>query len=85
MLVFALDELPVLFDIIISTIKPVSTRKFRVIPANVLFLCARYAHYFGSDEMVDELMFGALERIEAAVHVRRRPLLLSLSLSRRRH
>ncbi|GAA5892160.1 hypothetical protein JCM8208_001457 [Rhodotorula glutinis] len=70
MLVFALDELPVLFDVIISTIKPVSARKFRVIPANVLFLCARYAHYFGSDEMVDELMFGALERIEAAVHNR---------------
>ncbi|GAA5850848.1 hypothetical protein JCM9279_003946 [Rhodotorula babjevae] len=70
MLVFALDELPVLFDVIITTIKPVSTRKFRVIPANVLFLCARYAHYFGSDEMVDELMFGALERIEAAVHNR---------------
>ncbi|GAA5937900.1 hypothetical protein JCM3775_002391 [Rhodotorula graminis] len=70
MLVFALDELPVLFDVIISTIKPVSACKFRVIPANVLFLCARYAHYFGSDEMVDELMFGTLERIEAAVHNR---------------
>ncbi|BGP45131.1 hypothetical protein JCM10450v2_000948 [Rhodotorula kratochvilovae] len=70
MLVFALDELPVLFEVVISTIKPVRARKYRVIPANVLFLCARYAHHFGSEEMLDELMFGALERIEAAVHNR---------------
>ncbi|GAA5820324.1 hypothetical protein JCM3770_004047 [Rhodotorula araucariae] len=70
MLVFALDELPVLLDVVISTIKPVCARKYRVIPANVLFLCSRYAHHFGSEEMLDELMFGALERIEAAVHDR---------------
>ncbi|GJN87708.1 hypothetical protein Rhopal_000663-T1 [Rhodotorula paludigena] len=70
MLVFSLPEIPALLDVIISTIKPVRTRKYRVIPANVLFLCARYAHYFGGQELFEELVFGALERTEAAVHNR---------------
>ncbi|GAA5905453.1 hypothetical protein JCM6882_003165 [Rhodosporidiobolus microsporus] len=70
MLVFALTDLPTLFDVIITTIKPVRERKYRVIPANVLFLCARFAHYFGNEELLEELMIGAMERIEMAVHNR---------------
>ncbi|GAA6041719.1 hypothetical protein JCM8097_003099 [Rhodosporidiobolus ruineniae] len=70
MLVFALSDLPTLCDVIITTIKPVRARKSRVIPANVLFLCARFAHYFGNEEMLEELMIGAMERIEMAVHDR---------------
>ncbi|GAA5856383.1 hypothetical protein JCM8547_008716 [Rhodosporidiobolus lusitaniae] len=70
MLVFALSDLPILFDVIITTIKPVRARKFRVIPANVVFLCARFAHYFGNEEMLEELLIGAMERIEMAVHDR---------------
>lgn len=70
MLVFSLTELPIILDVVITTIKPVCTRKYRVIPANVLFLCARFAHHHGNAELFDELLFGALERIEAAVHDR---------------
>ncbi|GAA5971418.1 hypothetical protein JCM11641_008345 [Rhodosporidiobolus odoratus] len=70
MLVFALTDLPTLFDVIITTIKPVRERKYRVIPANVLFLCARFAQYFGNEELLEELMIGAMERIEGAVHNR---------------
>ncbi|BGO88657.1 hypothetical protein NBRC10512_003485 [Rhodotorula toruloides] len=70
MLVFSLADLPVILDVVITTIKPVRTRKYRVIPANVLFLCARFAHHHGNAELFDELLFGALERIEAAVHDR---------------
>ncbi|GAA6005332.1 hypothetical protein JCM10207_002941 [Rhodosporidiobolus poonsookiae] len=70
MLVFGLPDLPTLFDVVITTIKPVRARKFRVIPANVLFLCTRFAHYFGNEELLEELLIGAMERIEAAVHMR---------------
>ncbi|BGP13126.1 hypothetical protein JCM10213v2_001045 [Rhodosporidiobolus nylandii] len=70
MLVFALTDLPTLFDVIITTIKPVRERRYRVIPANVLFLCARFAHYFGNEELLEELMIGAMERVEAAIHNR---------------
>lgn len=70
MIVFTLDDLPTLFDIIITTIKPTRKRKYRVIPANVLFLCARFAYHWGTPELLEELVIGAMERIEAAVHVR---------------
>ncbi|GAA5859929.1 hypothetical protein JCM1840_001800 [Sporobolomyces johnsonii] len=70
MLVFSLDDLPTLFDVVITTIKPARTRKYRVIPANVLFLCARFAHHWGTAELLEELIIGAMERIEAAVHHR---------------
>ncbi|GAA5924434.1 uncharacterized protein JCM15063_005642 [Sporobolomyces koalae] len=70
MIVFSLDDLPTLFDVIITTIKPTRKRKYRVIPANVLFLCARFAHHWGTPELLEELVIGAMERIEAAVHNR---------------
>lgn len=70
MLVFAIDELDSIFDVIITKMKPVRTKSQRTIPANVIFLCARFAQYFGSTEMLEELFLGAIERIEMAVHVR---------------
>lgn len=69
MIVFTLDDLPTLFDVVITTIKPTRRRKYRVIPANVLFLAARFAHHWGTPELLEELVIGAMERIEAAVHV----------------
>ncbi|GAA6062310.1 hypothetical protein JCM10212_006862 [Sporobolomyces blumeae] len=70
MIVFTLDDLPILFDVVITTIRTTRTRKYRVIPANVLFLCARFAHHLGTPELLEELVIGAMERIEAAVHHR---------------
>ncbi|ORY54000.1 hypothetical protein BCR35DRAFT_284790 [Leucosporidium creatinivorum] len=70
MLVFSLDDLPIFFDVVITTMKPVRPRQFRTIPANVVFLCARYAHYHATPELLEELVVGAMERIEAAVHNR---------------
>ncbi|GAA5895064.1 uncharacterized protein JCM6883_002308 [Sporobolomyces salmoneus] len=70
MIVFTLDDLPTLFDVVITTIKPTRRRKYRVIPANVLFLSARFAHHWGTPELLEELVIGAMERIEAAVHNR---------------
>lgn len=69
MLVFSLADLPTIFDVVITTMKPVRQRTFRTIPANVVFLSARYAHYHGTPELLEELVVGAMERIEAAVHV----------------
>lgn len=70
MLVFALQELDSIFDVVITNMKPVRMRSMRTVPANTIFLCARFAHYFGSHEMLEELFLGAIERIELAVHVR---------------
>jgi hypothetical protein len=69
MLVFSLEDLSIIFDVVITTMKPVRQRAYRVIPANVIFFCARFAHYFGTNDLLEELVVGAMERIEAAVHV----------------
>ncbi|GAA5991524.1 hypothetical protein JCM10908_005743 [Rhodotorula pacifica] len=68
MIVFSLFDLPMLLDVVVSFVRPIHTRKLRYIPANVIFLAARYAHYLGGTELLDELMFGALERIENNIH-----------------
>ena len=68
MLVFTLEELPVLFDLIITNMRPVRERQKRALPANVVFLCARYASYFGTPDLLEELIVGAMERVEEAVH-----------------
>ncbi|KAK4706090.1 hypothetical protein P7C70_g95, partial [Phenoliferia sp. Uapishka_3] len=70
MLVFTYDDLPIIFDVVITNMKPVRARKYRVTPANVIFLCGRFAHYFGGADMIEELFLSAIERIEAAVHNR---------------
>lgn len=70
MLVFSLADLSTIFDVVITTMRPVRQRHLRVIPANVVFLSARYAHYHATPDLLEELVVGAMERIEAAVHVR---------------
>lgn len=68
MLVFGMDDLPLIFDSVISSVKPLRSLIHRVLPANVLFLCTRYAVQFGDADMLDELLLGAIEAIEDVVH-----------------
>ncbi|SCV72587.1 BQ2448_4124 [Microbotryum intermedium] len=70
MLVFTLEDLPILLDVIVTHFKPVRRRSQRIVPANALFLCARYAHRYGPPGLFEELLVGAMERIEAALHDR---------------
>lgn len=69
MLVFSPDDLPALFDAAI-TVDPVRQRGKRIGPANIVFLSARYALRFGQADLLDDLLLGAVDRIEEAVHVR---------------
>lgn len=78
MIVFSLLDLPMLLDVVVSFVRPIRTRKYRYIPANVIFLAARYAHHLGGTELLDELMFGALERIENNIHVSAFPAVVAL-------
>ncbi|KDE08749.1 hypothetical protein MVLG_01203 [Microbotryum lychnidis-dioicae p1A1 Lamole] len=78
MLVFTSEDLPILLDVVVSHFKPVRRRSQRMIPANALFLCARYAHRYGPPELFEELLVGAMERIEAALHDRPDDMAVSL-------
>jgi len=70
MLVFSINSLPALLDILISTYRPsCAPTDARTLPANALFLHARFAHYRCDDTWLEDLLEGAVERIEQGVYV----------------
>lgn len=70
MLVFSLQNLPMIFDILISTYRPVcSPLEERTLPANTLYLYARFAFYRCDASWLEELLDGTVERIEQGVYV----------------
>ena len=72
MLVFSLSHLPSIFDILITSYRPHCLPiARRTLPANALFLYARFAHYRCDETWLEELVEGAVERIEQGVYVSR--------------
>ncbi|WWC64820.1 uncharacterized protein I303_107434 [Kwoniella dejecticola CBS 10117] len=69
MLVFSLSHLPVTFDILISDYKPVCQPvQNRSLPANALYLYARFAQYKCDESWLEELIEGIVDRIEQGVY-----------------
>ena len=69
MLVFGMSDLQALLDLIITDVKPLRAPwTSRAAPANVLFLCARYACFFGDEDLLEELILGAIDRIEGSIY-----------------
>ncbi|KAI8340687.1 hypothetical protein BC941DRAFT_467856 [Chlamydoabsidia padenii] len=68
MFVFGADDLPYILDTIITNIQlPMRSQHEICIPANVIFLSSRFAHYFSTDELLNEVMDGSLERMNATI------------------
>ncbi|RKP06101.1 hypothetical protein THASP1DRAFT_7603, partial [Thamnocephalis sphaerospora] len=63
MLVFSPTDVQHVIDIAVRHMKPLCSREKRATPANVLFLAARYAHNFGTTDLVEELIGSALDAI----------------------
>ncbi|KAI8146528.1 hypothetical protein BJV82DRAFT_576084 [Fennellomyces sp. T-0311] len=64
MFVFGADNLQYILDTVITNISlPVRSQQEICVPANVVFLSARFAHYFSSDELLQEVLEGAMTRI----------------------
>ncbi|EPQ28830.1 uncharacterized protein PFL1_03633 [Pseudozyma flocculosa PF-1] len=69
MLVFGLNDLTPLLDRMVTKIRPLRAPwTSRAAPANVLFLCARYACSLGDEELLEELFLGAIDRIEGSIY-----------------
>ncbi|ORY95366.1 DIL domain-domain-containing protein [Syncephalastrum racemosum] len=67
MFVFSADDLSYILDSVICGVKgPVQSRHEICVPANVVFLSARFAHYFSSDELLQDVLEGALTRMAKA-------------------
>ncbi|KAI7861556.1 hypothetical protein BDF14DRAFT_1746790 [Spinellus fusiger] len=68
MFVFNSDDLDYILDTVITHLQlPVKTKQEICVPANVTFLSARFAHYFSSDELAQNVLEGALDRIHKAI------------------
>jgi hypothetical protein len=67
MFVFQDHELERILDIIITNMAPQRSPSQKPVPANLLFLSARYAHYHASPELLATLLTSATEKINDVV------------------
>ncbi|KAL7276799.1 hypothetical protein RUND412_000223 [Rhizina undulata] len=67
MFVFQEHELDRMLDVVITNMLPQRSPSQKPVPANVLFLSARYAHYHSSPELLSRLLLSAMEKINNVV------------------
>lgn len=67
MFVFQENELDRILDIIITTMTPQRSPSQKPVPANMIFLSARYAHYHASQDLLAKLLLTAMDKINDVV------------------
>ncbi|PHH85960.1 hypothetical protein CDD83_10941 [Cordyceps sp. RAO-2017] len=67
MFVFQESELDRILDIVITKMTPQRSPSQKPVPANMIFLSARYAHYHSSPELLERLLVTAMDRINDVV------------------
>lgn len=67
MFVFQENELDQILDIIITSMIPQRSPSQKPVPANILFLGARYAHYHASHDLLEALLTTAMDKINDKV------------------
>jgi hypothetical protein len=67
MFVFQEHELNRILDIVITRMTPQRSPTQKPVPANMIFLSARYAHYHSSRELLATLLLNAMDRINEVV------------------
>lgn len=67
MFVFQENELGRILDIVITEMTPQRTLSQKPVPANILFLGARYAHYHANSDLLATLLISAMDKINAKV------------------
>ncbi|KAI5466997.1 hypothetical protein BGZ63DRAFT_410089 [Mariannaea sp. PMI_226] len=67
MFVFQEHELDRILDIIITKMTPQRSPSQKPVPANMIFLSARYAHYHASPDLLERLLVSAMDLINDVV------------------
>ncbi|KAG0086587.1 hypothetical protein BGZ92_008032 [Podila epicladia] len=70
MFVFSSKDIRHIIDTTITNMEPTRSKAYKPIPAYILFLAARFAHYFSSIELLDELLEAASSAITKLVRSR---------------
>jgi len=67
MFVFQDQELDRMLDVVITNMTPQRSPTQKPVPANILYLSARYAHYHSSQELLSRLLITAMNKINQTV------------------
>lgn len=67
MFVFQTDQLDPIFDLIITGMTPQRSPSQKPVPANLVFLMARYAHYHMTRTLLEEVLEKAMDRINDVI------------------
>ncbi|KAK4212190.1 DIL domain-containing protein [Rhypophila decipiens] len=67
MFVFQENDLDRILDIVITNMTPQRSPTQKPVPANMIFLGARYAHYHSSPELLAKLLITAMDKINDVV------------------
>ncbi len=67
MFVFQSDKLEAIFDLIITNMTPQRSPSQKPVPANLIFLMARYAHYHMTASLLDETLTRAMDLINDVI------------------
>lgn len=67
MFVFQENDLDRILDIVITNMTPQRSPSQKPVPANMIFLGARYAHYHASPELLAKLLITAMDKINEVV------------------
>jgi hypothetical protein len=67
MFVFQADKLEAIFDLIITNMTPQRSPSQKPVPANLIFLMARYAHYHMTASLLDDVLTRAMDLINDVI------------------
>lgn len=67
MFVFSAQHIPHIIGTVVTTMVPQHSKEQKSVPANVLFLCSRFALNFSTPDLLEELLKGGLKAISDCV------------------
>ena len=71
MFVFAEEEMDYILNIAITELRlPMKSKGEIYVPANIIFLCARFAHYFTNRELLHQLLSSSIDKMKQVIQVK---------------
>ncbi|KAK4545161.1 hypothetical protein LTR36_003712 [Oleoguttula mirabilis] len=67
MFVFMEEDIERILDVVVTNMTPQRSPSQKPVPANIIFLGARYAHYHANKDLLEEWLVSAQEKIYAVV------------------
>lgn len=69
MFVFSQEDIPHILKTVILGMQPIRSKLQKPVPANIIFLSARFAHYYSSSELLESLLFAVVAAIDQSIKV----------------